>query len=376
MTKCALIAFALCLLAYLACAAEAANRTPKYRCFSTWEPCLFGAEHGLPPEPGNRFEQQMLEAGYQVKHRWQDTTLDEACTACTRQNWDDFPNEVGAVGIFAHGTAAGGVGLLEAAYGSQATCDAWGNGDTGITVVQWLDVEDIYVVLVTPNWAEQHWGSNLSSNRAIVFLGACYSAAPADGISWIDHCGGAACFGYASTIDSQHMQFDMIQLLQRMMGKWTAPNKNLRPAENAFNEGGFSPGFRRVGGLVTLAPAPTGAGPQGPTGAHSSGGITLDTYCDTGIAAAEGLTFEVLAGSCSITGVDWDRDEFHRSNNIHFEYTATGDPCNPAFTVRVTAHANKIIADDTAEGQEIQMDGDCVAPNGDDKVWTFYYQAP
>ncbi len=193
-------------------------------------------------------------------------------------------------------------------------------------------------------------------------------------------CGGAACFGYSGASDPVQHAKDVDLLFGRLNGKITAPNKNLRPANAAYDEGGFatSQGGGTLelesGGEVTLAPAPTGAGPQGPTGAHSSGGITLDTYCDTSIAATEALTFEVLAGSCSITGVDWDRDEFHRSNNIHFEYTATGDPCNPAFTVRVTAHADNIIADDTVEVQ--RMDGDCVAPNGDDKVWTFYYQAP
>lgn len=112
------------------------------------------------------------------------------------------------------------------------------------------------------------------------------------------------------------------------------------------------------GGNSILAPAPLAVYPEGSgAGSDGTGYIIFDANMDTEIDASSALTYYVWQGDLTL-------DNFHWKNNhcIEFDYHDGSEN----FCVTITAHYDLLYSDG---GQ--MLDGDCYAPNGQDKVWDF-----
>lgn len=117
----------------------------------------------------------------------------------------------------------------------------------------------------------------------------------------------------------------------------------------------------------TLCPAPqfqVGTWPKQPAPAGKGFGfIIFDTYVDTSIPASEALVFE---DDSMKKGVWWIENQFG-AFGLGFEYEKPED----GGATKVAAIAKKCRSKVSEPGKGKQLDGDRVAPNKDNIIWSF-----
>ena len=301
--------------------------------------------------------------------RYQDTAKGSSVGTCTRADWDNLSNLAGVTYVDSHG----GSYFVHAAYSTdksvlfdETSGGGWADkdGDKVLDpnmVVVGSEQDGWWGVVVLEDWYSDHWKADHNTHKAIVLISTCQSnAAPAPTI--LENCGGRTGFGYSACAPTS--AGDMENLFGRMDG--TLPpgaQGTKRKAGDAFAAGSFSTYFTMRGEEdTTLCPAPAEWGPKGTgAGASGMGYIEFDTHCTTTHAATSALTCTIDSGDITISNIQWASDY-----RLTFNYTAT--TCNEDYKVTVTAVAAHVLG---STGGSQKLDGSKVAPNGDNKTWSF-----
>jgi len=345
--------------------------SPAKNYFRTWEPMTWR----LTTDPGDAIEARVdvegdYTQGYTVD-RLQDTGCDDDFEDCTRSAWNSLPTNAGILMLQGHGndelydaaasTTSDDILDKSSPYSASWT-DPDGDGvpDSGMGWINHWGDWGCYVAYVTATWMEDNFASTLLTNKAIVIMISCHSS---DGDnSPLDKCHGRTGFGYTSNVNTAEAEDDMELLFGRMNG--TTGSGAYRKAGDAYDQGGWSSdtGFDQRGeDDTTLCPAPVSWNPEGSQGGGCGGWgqIVFDTVCDTSLSAASALTHTVDSGDVDVGSAAWSDN-----HTLIFYYTAEGS----GWKVTMTAHADYVKA---GGGGNQELDGSKVAPNGDDKVWSF-----
>ena len=267
--------------------------------------------------------------------------------------------------IAVHGSSGGS--LFFVLLRTQADVENWCGNDPLInasvdTGEDWPPTGHPYYAVAASGWATSNWKTMLDQSKAISILSCCYSHVN----GWAGACGGAAAFGYDQSCTGTGCETNNENLLKRMNG--TTGDGEYRKAYEAYNNMPSHLHEFRItpaNAEATLAPAPEAHEPEDDelVDTEGSGYFQLDTYCMATVDAEEALTFDT-DGDVTISDVHWVGTG--RSNRIEFDWAGTGE-----FEVTVTAHANKIASWGQAIGGTHELDGDGVAPNGDDYEFSF-----
>lgn len=208
--------------------------------------------------------------------------------------------------------------------------------------------------------------------NSIVFVGACYSMK----LRFSEAFNPREYFGYWWISNGVLVRHDATLLFNRMDG---VNGIGLRPAGDAFDEGGFSPlqekngkrfgEFRHAStadGRTTLAPAVLEFDPSGTElmcGSQYEGHVTFDTKMDTTIPAAQVVDFQ--DNSCNVAMQDqrWSSD-----NRIDFTLVVPGY-CDGSTTLKVVS-TNALSQNNQREldGNQNPAGSDGRGPNQDDWV--------
>jgi hypothetical protein len=296
---------------------------------------------------------------------------DDDVETCTRENWDNFPNDAGIALVHTHGNLQEVVAEATKTY--EAATNWWhkGTGTNYMTVVSNSNYE-CHMVLVYPQWFKKHWKPIFDKNKAIVVMASCQSAKG----NILDSVGGQLALGWDNICVAPQQTANVGMLLLYMDGiRPLGTPGSKRKSGDAFTAAAANH-FIRAGSnkdLTTLCPSvenPTikNVKPkQGPGAGESGDGfITFDTGLVTNtIPVNQALVFEII-GDVTISSNRWTGN-----NRIDFHYQAWD--CETAYTVTVTAVAEKILGSKLGkqqlDGGDYTLDG--VAPNEHKFTWTF-----
>lgn len=333
-----------------------------------WEPCVFDIGEFKGNIVRDKITTEGTTQGYMLVRR-QDKTRDNSVDQCTRAEWDGFAVNAGVLLMDTHGNQ----GWVAAAYSTDASVlDDWADADNDGNPDPFMSVEESptqgeYFVMVTYGFFENDW-FDLGSNRAIVFVASCGSADGGEN-SIMNNIGGRVVFAYHGESNTAQHSADADRLFGMMNGE-LASGQNRR-SDDAFNAGGYSNGFRMGDDPTTLCPGVFYVSPADGSHVGASGyaKIVFDSFCEDEVPVGQALTIQV-SGSCDIRELQWihaEQSEDPAQNCREIRFIYEGPACNPNFTITVTAHGDKIKAKDGTQF----LDGNNVAPNGDDRVWSF-----
>lgn len=298
---------------------------------------------------------------------WMDLTDDDNDPgSCTLANWKDC-RWADMLSIHCHGN----IGYFCAVYlKDSAAVSSWRGTENYMETVQsgsviWGDPPyHPYYARVLKQWPWENWNSLLTQSQAIVFVNSCDGNAKVDGTSFLTCCGGGVGFGYPGDTYWGNRVDNNNELLPRMNG--TKDGGAHRKAGEAYDNMPFHYDNLEMEGYpdITLCPAYEAKYPTGEVGQSGTGYFQVDTYCHDSVSADQVLTFQIT-GQVTISNLHWVGGD--QVNQIEFDWNGAG-----YWSVTVTAHAEEFHSWGAATGSHHRMDGDRVAPNGDDVVWTFY----
>jgi len=302
---------------------------------------------------------------------WMDLTDDDDDPgSCTLSNWIGC-KDADILSIHSHG----GEGFFGAIYlKTSSAVDNWRGTENNILTVQSSTQEwgtppntySPYFALVRKQWATDNWNSILTQSKAIVFVNCCHGNEQSGGTSFLTCCGGGAGFGYPDECDWSDRSDNNNELLQRMNG--TKDSGEYRIAGEAYIHMPSHKDNMEIepsGAELTLCPATEEYYPEDGDVVENSGAgyFQVDTYCHDDVPADEALTF-ATTGNVIIDNIHWVGSG--QANRIEFDWDGIGH-----FEVTVTANADKFHSWGAATSSYHELDGDGVAPNGDDVEFTF-----
>ncbi len=362
-----------------ASAATGYSYSPRKHLLKIWEPCLWDRSI-ITTGPGDMIVAAIDQAGKfsqgYVVDRYQDKDKDDSYAECERDAWDAFATDTGIGFVNSHGCKRLVVGVAVGTTKSQKSlANAWrfrAGSDHRAIKVDWWEDKGIYTCDVKNHWFRRNWRDTFNTNRSIVVVQSCDSAAGFKSV--VKSCGGRIGFGYPDGVANSDGVHNNKFLFGRMNG--TLLDAKKRRAGDAYAAGDFYRGFRRIGnddttlcpsvmndeeGKVRVRPVGSGAGRAG------TGWVIFDTFCDTSVPAEEALTYKIKKGKkVTISNIRWGANELV----IFFDYKTD---CITHYIVEMTAHGDKVRAEG---GGELYLDGgtpeeEGVAPNGDPFIWTF-----
>ncbi len=289
---------------------------------------------------------------------------------CTLANYQNMPNS-GAFCVISHGSQ--GAHYAVYATGTPAgktACDSWRSGQGANMTTAWVGSESCWSVRVSSNWLNTNYKGTCDANNTITFWDICHSASAGTGEPAVkEAAGGRWRIGYLDTTGETECRAVNQMFLKRMNGK--TDDTTRRTAGRAWDGGTNYPGWPTLNvqmdgnDWTTLCPAPMHNDPvwpaSNPGDRYGWGCVVFDTYMNDNYSAASALVRVTGGPTYAHT---WAGNTYGKSI-LGFDFDKTG---GGATTMK--AEADNCRNKDGA-GKGRKLDQNRVAPNGDDRTWSY-----